>query len=69
MKYFLILTLWKRIFLDTSSILLKLLEVISKASYYNQIFESWLQDLPADYFKYIIHQLVRLIDEECKKLI
>lgn len=47
MKYFLILSLWGFLFEGFNSlILMKLLQLIKKASYYNQIFVSWLQDIP-----------------------
>lgn len=63
MKYFLILSLWGFLFESFNSlILLKLLQLVNKASYYNQIFVSWLQDVPENYFAYMLMQLNKLIE-------
>ena len=66
MKYFVILALWGHIFTD-NELLLKMLEVVNKASYYNDIFIGWLTDLPLDYLKYIVSQLIKMIDNLTKK--
>lgn len=63
MKYFLILSLWGFLFEGGNSpVLLKLLQLVNKASYYNQIFVSWLQDVPENYLAYLIMQLNKLIE-------
>lgn len=66
MKYFVILALWGHIFTD-NELLLKMLEVVNKASYYNDIFIGWLTDLPLDYLRYIVSQLVKMIDNLSKR--
>jgi hypothetical protein len=66
MKYFLILALWGQIFAE-NELLLKMLEVVNKASYYNDIFIGWLTDLPLDYFRQIVGQLIKMIDNLSKK--
>lgn len=69
MKYFLILSLWGFLFEGANSaVLLKLLQLVNKASYYSQIFVGWLQDVPEGYFAYLIMQLNKLIENECKRL-
>ena len=65
MKYFLILSLWGFLFEGFNGlVLLKLLQLVNKASYYNQIFASWLQDLPENYLAYVLVQLNKLVEND-----
>lgn len=71
MKYFLIVILWDKLFAvpENRNILYRVLQVIKKVSYYEQIFISWLNDIPAEYLKVILPHLHKNIEVLCNRLV
>jgi hypothetical protein len=71
MKYFLLVVLWERLFAvaDNRNAMLRVLEVIRRGDYYEQIFTGWLRDLPADYVRTILRSLHGTLEALCKRLV
>jgi hypothetical protein len=71
MKFFFLVVLCRRLFSNSANrtTLLRALELIHRASYFSQIFTTWLCELSPEYLRLLIVHLHATLNATCSKLV